>query len=77
MPDPWLLLAKAAINYSAYCGNKLMPVCPVPVEDVGPMNTTQGAESESSERPDALEALRASLAGGVGRSITMFDADEE
>ena len=28
LPDPWLLLAKSAINYSGSNGQKLMPACP-------------------------------------------------
>lgn len=30
LPDPWLLLAKSAINYSASNGQQLMPACPPP-----------------------------------------------
>jgi hypothetical protein len=46
LPDPWLLLLKAAINYSAFRGTKLMPACPPEVDDDdGPhTNTVQGME---------------------------------
>lgn len=33
LPDPWLLLAKSAINYSASNGQNLMPACPPPESD--------------------------------------------
>mmetsp|Transcript_8398 Transcript_8398/g.16234 ORF Transcript_8398/g.16234 Transcript_8398/m.16234 type:complete len:250 (-) Transcript_8398:646-1395(-) len=32
LPDPWLLLAKSAVNYTASNGQKLMPACPPPEE---------------------------------------------
>ena len=48
LPDPWLLLLKAAINYSAFRGMKLMPACPPEVDDAPP-NTSQGMEME--QRP--------------------------
>ena len=33
LPDPWLLLAKSAINYSASNGQTLMPACSPPDSD--------------------------------------------
>lgn len=33
LPDPWLLLAKSAINYTASNGQKLMPTCLLPDDE--------------------------------------------
>mmetsp|Transcript_25633 Transcript_25633/g.70722 ORF Transcript_25633/g.70722 Transcript_25633/m.70722 type:complete len:421 (+) Transcript_25633:94-1356(+) len=66
LPDPWLLLAKSAINYSASNGQKLMPACPLPEEsdseddDCGIPNESGGKGEEMSSLTDPfyLGALR-------------------
>ena len=45
LPDPWLLLVKSAINYSAFCNTKCMPACPLTNYD-DEMDTNQGVELE-------------------------------
>ena len=44
LPDPWLLLVKSAINYSASRDTKLMPACPPLEDEEEPPNTTQGVD---------------------------------
>ena len=55
LPDPWLLLAKSAINYSSSNGQKLMPACP-PSDDSD--SEYDDYEKERRDSPDA--AVRAS-----------------
>ncbi|KAL3918678.1 MAG: hypothetical protein SGILL_004123 [Bacillariaceae sp.] len=61
LPDPWLLLLKAAINYSAFRQMKLMPAC-VPEKDEDPPNTSQGMEAEP--RPQESFLLDSLQRGG-------------
>ena len=61
LPDPWLLMLKAAINYSASRGTKLMPACPPEEDDDGPPNTIQGMEMEQPQESllgDSLQRVR-------------------
>ena len=52
LPDPWLLLAKSAINYSASNRQKLMPACPLTeesdseTEDYGIPTETNGEDEQ-------------------------------
>lgn len=71
LPDPWLLSVKAAINYSASNGTKLLPSCLPLVNDDGPPNTEQGMDFPE-DKVDHAELLRISMLNG-GRSVELFD----
>ena len=58
LPDPWLLMLKAAINYSAFRGTTLMPACPPEEEDDGPPNTIQGMEMEQPQDSLLAESMQ-------------------
>ena len=64
LPDPWLLLVKSAINYSAYRKAKLMPACPPSEDDDDdgePPNTLQGAEDAACDKDAESPAERAAF----------------
>ena len=57
MPDPRLLLLKAATNYLAYHKTMLLPSCPLILDEDGPPNTLQGTEIENPQESFLLDAL--------------------
>lgn len=63
LPDPWLLLVKSAINYSAFRKAKLMPACPPSEDDDDsePPNTLQGAEDAACDKGAESPAERGSF----------------
>eukprot|EP00523_Entomoneis_sp_CCMP467_P023321 CAMPEP_0168831960 /NCGR_PEP_ID=MMETSP0727-20121128/2309_1 /TAXON_ID=265536 /ORGANISM="Amphiprora sp., Strain CCMP467" /LENGTH=461 /DNA_ID=CAMNT_0008885225 /DNA_START=21 /DNA_END=1406 /DNA_ORIENTATION=- len=73
LPDPWLVMIKAAINYSSFRKTKLMPACRP--ENIGDeeMNTTQGEELYVKDNVDHAAELALSLRRG-GTSIEIFSA---
>ena len=62
LPDPWLLLVKSAINYSAFRKARLMPACtPLEDDDGEPPNTLQGAEDAACDKDAESPVERASF----------------
>lgn len=78
LPDPWLVLVKSAINYSAFRGTKLMPSC-LPDPDGssdGEINTSQGIPCADDQLVDhAYELSRSRAENGV--SVEMFNEECE
>lgn len=74
LPDPWLVMIKAAINYSSFRNTRLMPACLPESVDDGEMNTSQGQELYVKDNVDHAAELALSLQRG-GTSIEMFSAD--
>ena len=74
LPDPWLVMIKAAINYSSFRETKLMPTCRPESVDDEEMNTTQGQELYVKNNIDHAAEPALSLQRG-GPSIEMFSAE--
>jgi hypothetical protein len=77
LPDPFLVAVKAAINYSAHCGCKLMPSCPdwdSETSSDGEVNTLQGVEIGVDGTRD-FSSIAASLAKANHRTVELFSAD--
>jgi hypothetical protein len=75
LPDPWLLMLKAAINYSASNNTKLMPACPPNTDDDdGPPNTDQGREDCKDHIDHAAELAFSKQRGGI--TVEMFDCEK-
>ena len=73
LPDPWLVMIKAAINYSSFRKTKLMPACRPENVDDEEMNTTQGQKLYVKDNVDHAAELALSLRRG-GTSIEIFSA---
>jgi hypothetical protein len=78
LPDPWLLLAKAAINYSASNGQELMPACcPLPEESDSEDDDDYGIPNESDGMDEKMSSVRAEFylgalhRGGFGCNESM------
>lgn len=71
LPDPWLLLLKAAINYSAFRKTTLMPACPPELDDDGPPNTIQGMEMEQPQESFLFDSLKR---GGFSHGHILYDS---
>ena len=56
LPDPWLLLAKSAINYSASNRQTLMPACPSP-EESDSEDDNYGIPNETNGRDETMSSL--------------------
>lgn len=76
LPDPWLVMVKAAINYSASNGTKLMPACQPPADDDGPPNTNQCSDNDNDGDLDVdhAERLARSIMLG-GCTVELYSAD--
>jgi hypothetical protein len=77
LPDPFLVAVKAAVNYSAHCGCKLMPSCPnwdAETSSDGEVNTLQGVEIGVDGTRD-FSSIAASLAKANRRTVELFSAD--
>ena len=76
LPDPWLLLAKSAINYSASNGQKLMPAGPLP-EESDSEDDDYGNPNERNGKDEKMSSLRAEFyvgalhRGGFGCEVPM------
>ena len=73
LPDPWLVMIKAAINYSSFRNAKLMPACR-PESGDGELNTTQGEDLYVKDSVDHVAELAVSLQQG-GTSIEIFGTE--
>jgi hypothetical protein len=77
LPDPFLVAVKAAVNYSAHCGCKLMPSCPnwdSETSSDGEVNTLQGVEIGVDGTRD-FSSIAASLAKTDRHTVELFSAD--
>lgn len=73
LPDPFNMAIKAAVNFSAILGAKLLPACPEPDSDWsssdGEMNSTQEEDGGSPWPTKAREEDSSSLWRSFGQSV--------
>jgi hypothetical protein len=61
LPDPWLLLAKSAINYTASNGQKIMPACTPDDSDSDDEEDNYDNHLDPKYDNDKMDAIRASF----------------
>jgi hypothetical protein len=61
LPDPWLLLAKSAINYTASNGQKIMPACPPDDSDSDDEDDENYNHLDPKCDDDKMDPIRASF----------------
>ena len=83
VPDPLLLAQKAAINWSSFCGHKLLPTCsggpridPDEAELYEMAAEQYNAWYEDSIRPSTLSRLEAGLSGRVPKVSSSPQSDK-
>jgi hypothetical protein len=73
LPDPFMMAIKAAVNFSAILGTKLMPACPEPCSDGsssdGEMNSTQQEDESQWPQNTRVEDL-SSLIRSFGHPVS-------